>query len=123
MKKYFSFLIFCLLFNFLNAQNECIGTITSVVGKVVVIKLEPSEKLPVKNDSCKVSKDISGTSNPFGFKMTIKNGWLGIAEAKVTKVDKTTLTVTVTKETTSVTENGKKKPQIVVGKRVKVEWK
>lgn len=122
MKAFFIAILF-FASGFCIAQKECTGTIASYNGKTLVVTVAGDALLPAKNDSVKVSKDISGTSSPFGFKMTIQNGWMGIGEGFVAKSEKVKLTLTITKETTTIVENGKKKPQFVPGKKVKIEWK
>jgi hypothetical protein len=121
LKRIFVFLFF-LISSFCFGQKECIGTISSYSGKTLVVTLTDLKTVPAKNDSVKIAKDISGQSSPFGIKMTIQSGWMGIGEGVVSKVEKNKLTIRVTKETSSVVENGKKKEQFVAGKKVKIEF-
>ncbi len=69
-------LIFC---NALLAQKTIIGTITVSNGKTFTLNCDQIEELPTTADTCSVSKDISGTKNPFG--ITVQSGWLGVADA------------------------------------------
>ena len=121
MKKSGLFLSFFLLISIASfAQKSLTGVITSVKGKVVVIKADNVESVPSKTDSCSISKDISGTKNPFG--ITVSSGWMGIGDAMLTKASGNNLTFNIIKETTSIVVNGKKQVQFAAGKKVKVEW-
>jgi hypothetical protein len=102
------------------AQKEIMGVIASVNGKTFTVKAETLDPMPLKTDTCNISKDISGTKNPFG--ITISSGWMGIGEIMLTNTKGNTLTFKIVKETTNITINGKKQPNFVVGKKVKIEW-
>jgi hypothetical protein len=122
MKK--TILVCCLFLCFSGAalaQKEITGVIAAVSGKTFTVKADAIEPLPLKTDTCSISKDISGTKNPFG--LTISSGWMGIGDISLTGVKGKTLTFKIIKETSNITINGKKQPNFVVGKKVKIEWK
>lgn len=119
--KITSLLLFVLLSKFCFAQKTAIGTIISSKGKIVVLKCEALEPQFIKGDSCTISKDISGSKNPFG--ITITNGWLGVGKGVVEVINKNSITVKVVKETSEIIINGKKTEHFVVGKRMKLENK
>jgi len=116
------FLIFVfVLFSLVSfGQKSLTGVITSVKGKTFVVKADNVLSVPAKTDSCDISKDISGTKNPFG--ITVSSGWMGIGDAMLTNVSGSNLTFKIVKETTSIVINGKKQVQFAAGKKVKVEW-
>jgi hypothetical protein len=121
MKK--NILISCFLLGFSIiglAQKEMTGVIASVNGKTFTVKADATDPMPAKTDTCSISKDISGTKNPFG--ITISSGWMGIGNIMLTNVKGTTLTFKILKETSNITINGKKQPNFVAGKKVKIEW-
>ncbi len=106
MKKICTITFILLLFSFVSfAQKSLTGVITSV---------------PAKTDSCEISKDISGTKNPFGF--TVQSGWMGIGNVMLTSASGNNLTFKIIKETSSIVINGKKQVQFAAGKKVKVDW-
>jgi hypothetical protein len=116
-------LISCFLFCFSFfglAQKEMTGVIATVNGKTFTVKADAIDPIPLKTDTCSISKDISGTKNPFG--ITISSGWMGIGDILLTHVKGTTLTFKILKETSNITINGKKQPNFVAGKKVKIEW-
>jgi len=123
MKKAASILLFvllCVSFE-TQAQKSCTGVITSVKGKLFTITSEDVKDLPSKTDTVSVSKDISGTKNPFG--ITVKSGWMGVADAMFVSQKGKTLTFKITKETSNIVINGKKTVHFVNGKKMKIEWK
>lgn len=121
MKKInFLALLFSLVSFITYSQKSFTGVISSVKGKVVVIKADNTDNIPSKTDSCSISKDISGTKNPFG--IMVSSGWMGIGDAMLTNASGKNLTFKIIKETTSIVVNGKKQVQFVAGKKVKVEW-
>jgi hypothetical protein len=121
MKKFSLFLVVFLAWTGLRAQSSTTGNIISVKGKTFVLKLDSTNKVPVKGDSCYASKDISGSKNPFGIK--ISSGWMGVAKTVVVASDKNKLTLLIVKETSNIVVNGKKTNHFEVGKKFKVEWK
>lgn len=123
MKKAASILLFVLFFVSFEtqAQKSCTGVITSVKGKIFTITSEDLKDIPSKTDTCSVSKDISGTKNPFG--IMVQSGWLGVADAMFVSQKGNTLTFKITKETSSIVINGKKTVHFVNGKKMKIEWK
>ena len=123
MKKAASILLFVLLYVSFetHAQKSCTGVITSVKGKLFTITSEDVMDVPSKTDTVSVSKDISGTKNPFG--ITVKSGWMGVADAMFVSQKGKTLTFKITKETSSIVINGKKTVHFVNGKKMKIEWK
>ncbi len=116
-KKHFT-LLFLTFANFCFAQKSLTGTITAVNAKVVTLKYE-GESAFSKSDSCIISKDISGSKNPFGIK--ISSGWLGVGNGVITTVEKNKLTLKITKETSNIVINGKKTDHFVLGKILKLE--
>lgn len=123
MKKTAPILLFILLFvGFTaNAQKSCTGIITTVKGNIFTIKSDDVKEIPSKTDTVSVSKDISGTKNPFG--ITVKSGWMGVADAMFVSQKGNLLTFKITKETSSIVINGKKTVHFVNGKKMKIEWK
>lgn len=123
MKKAASILLFVLLYVSFetHAQKSCTGVITSVKGKLFTITSEDVMDVPSKTDTVSVSKDISGTKNPFG--ITVKSGWMGVADAMFVSQKGKSLTFKITKETSSILINGKKTVHFVSGKKMKIEWK
>jgi hypothetical protein len=105
----------------LQAQKSFTGNIVSKNGNKLIIKAETNAVKPATTDSCSISKDLTGTSNPFGIK--ISGGWMGIADAMYLSAKGDQYTFKITKETTNIVINGKKKDQFVPGQKVKVEWK
>ena len=114
------FLTFIFLSFFAFGQKSVTGVIASVKGKTVVVKADNVEVIPSKTDSCSMSKDISGTKNPFG--IVVSSGYMGIGEVMLTASSGKNLTFKIIKETTNIVINGKKQVQFVPGKKVKVEW-
>ena len=102
------------------AQNEVIGTITKSYNQVFTIVCEKTDKCPLTKDTCSVSKDISGTKNPFG--ITITSGWLEVADAVFIEKKGDQLSFKVVKEKSEVIINGKKQEHFVKGKRMKIAW-
>lgn len=123
MKKYFLSSLIALsgLCFSLHAQNTLTGTITTANKNVFSIQVEKVDLLPAKNDTCSVSKDISGTKNPFG--ITIQSGWLGVADAVLLSNKGNEITFKVIKETSEIIINGKKQNHFVKGKKLKISWK
>lgn len=119
-KKCFLIFVFVLFSVVSFGQKSLTGVITSVKGKVFIVKADNVESVPAKTDSCSISKDISGTKNPFGF--TVTSGWMGIGDVMLTSASGNNLTFKIIKETTSIVVNGKKQVQFATGKKVKVEW-
>ncbi|MBL7918325.1 MAG: hypothetical protein JNM96_07990 [Bacteroidia bacterium] len=105
----------------LTAQNELVGVITTTNKNLYTIQVEKTNLLPGKNDTCSVSKDISGTKNPFG--ITIQSGWLGVADAVLLSSKGNELTFKIIKETSEIIVNGKKQNHFVKGKKLKISWK
>jgi hypothetical protein len=105
----------------LMAQHTYTGSIVSRVGPKLVLKLDSVTALPtVGKDSVDISKDISGTDNPFGINIT--SGWVGIGKLIYVGKSGTNYQFRIAKETTSVVVNGVKKEQFVTGKKVKIQW-
>lgn len=102
------------------SQNSLTGTITVVKAKVVTLKTE-GEITFSKGDSCAISKDIAGTTNPFGIK--ISSGWLGVGTGLVQTVEKGKVTIKIIKETSEIIINGKKTEHFVPGKRMMLKSK
>jgi hypothetical protein len=121
MKKLSLFILILLSATAIRAQPSTTGVITAVKGKTFVLKLDSANVTPVKGDSCYASKDISGSKNPFGIK--ISSGWMGVAKTVVVNSDKNKLTLLIVKETSNIVVNGKKTNHFEVGKKFKVEWK
>lgn len=117
------FICFLVLFSVVSghSQKTATGTIATVKGKVFTVKMDNIDVLPSKSDSCAISKDISGTKNPFGIKIT--SGWLGIGNIVVSGINNNILTCKIVKETSEIIINGKKQGHFVPGKKVKLEWK
>jgi hypothetical protein len=103
-----------------HSQSSTTGVITSVKGKIFVLKLDSANVIPTKGDSCYASKDISGSKNPFGIK--ISSGWMGVAKTVVTSSTKDKITLLIVKETSNIVINGKKTEHFVAGKKFKIEW-
>lgn len=120
MKTTLLFVILLFIAVSVNAQQELTGVISSVKGKVLIIKADKQEPVPAKTDTCSISKDISGTKNPFG--LTISSGWMGIGDIMLTAVKGNVLTFKIVKETSSIVINGKKQQNFIPGKKVKIEW-
>ncbi|MDP2385650.1 MAG: hypothetical protein Q8M29_04720 [Bacteroidota bacterium] len=119
-KNCFLIFIFALFSLVSFGQKSLTGVITSVKGKTFIVKADNVESVPAKTDSCDISKDISGTKNPFG--ITVSSGWMGIGDVMLTNASGKNLTFKIIKETTSIVINGKKQVQFAAGKKVKVEW-
>jgi hypothetical protein len=102
------------------SQRTVTGIITSAKGKTFILKIDSSSVIPVKRDSCSVSKDISGSNNPFG--INISSGWMGVAKGVVSATDKNTITVLIIKETSNIVVNGKKTEHFIPGKRIKLDF-
>ena len=103
------------------AQNILTGTITSHVGAKLVVTIDSIGAIPTSKDSCDIYKDISGTQNPFGIKIT--SGWVGIGKLILVSKTGNKFQFRIARETSSVVINGEKKDQFVAGKKVKIEWK
>lgn len=111
-------LIFC---NAILAQKTIIGTITVSNGKTFTLNCDQIEELPTTTDTCGVSKDISGTKNPFG--ITVQSGWLGVADAFFLSRKSNLITFKIIRETSNIVINGKKQEHFVKGKKMKIVWK
>lgn len=103
------------------AQKTITGILTSSKGNVFTIECEKIDELPSVTDTCSVSKDISGTKNPFG--ITIQTGWMGVADAFFLSRKEKSITFKVIRETTNIVINGKKQEQFIKGKKMKIDWK
>lgn len=112
-------LVFTIVATISFAQKTVTGTITSVKGKTFVLKCEGDNASLAKGDSCNISKDISGSKNPFG--ITVSSGWLGVGKGVVSAADKNNLTIKIVKETSEIIINGKKTEHFVAGKKMKLE--
>jgi hypothetical protein len=123
MRKTASLLVFLLFISCgaVKAQKTLTGTIVAVKGNVFTIKSDDVKEIPAKTDTVSVSKDISGTKNPFG--ITVKSGWMGVADAMFVSQKGNNLTFKITKETSSIVINGKKTVHFVNGKKMKIDWK
>lgn len=62
---------------------------------------------------------LGGLAGIFGGNVQV-DGWLEIASAKISKVDKDVVTMTVDHETASETMNGKKVNQFPAGAKIKI---
>lgn len=107
-------------FNTLIAQKEITGTVTAGNGKTFTLNCEQIDQLPSTTDSCSVSKDISGTKNPFG--ITIQSGWMGVADAFFLNRKGNVLVFKIIRETSNIVINGKKQEHFVKGKKMKIVW-
>jgi hypothetical protein len=122
MKKLLFTALLALGASTLFAQNHSMtGTIVSRVGPKLVVKMDSVNLTPTNKDSLDIYKDISGSDNPFGIQ--ISSGWVGIAKLIYVSKTDSKYQFRIARETTSVTVNGVKKDQFVVGKKVKIEWK
>ena len=101
------------------AQRSLTGTVTAVKGKIVTLKYTGNEPVFSKGDSCSVSKDISGSKNPFGIK--ISSGWLGVGTAVITVAEKNKIAFKIIKETSNIVINGKKTEHFIPGKIMRLE--
>lgn len=116
-----AFIIFVVLFcSDSQAQKSVTGTLTASNGKTFTLSCEPCEQLPSATDTCNVSKDISGTKNPFG--ITIQSGWLGVADAFFVSNKENILVFKIIRETSNIVINGKKQEHFVKGKKMKIVW-
>ncbi|HEY6163120.1 MAG TPA: hypothetical protein VI112_17970 [Bacteroidia bacterium] len=121
MKKLFLSAVVLLAAKTLFAQHSINGTILSRVGPKLEVKVDSVGAVPGPKDSCDISKDISGSDNPFGIQ--ISSGWVGIGKVMFVSKNGNKYQFRIAKETTTVVINGQKKEQFVPGKKVKVEWK
>jgi hypothetical protein len=103
------------------AQKNITGTITSASGKLFTISCDKVDEIPSAKDTCDVSKDISGTKNPFG--INIQSGWMSVADAVFVSRKENALSFKVVRETSDVVINGKKQEHLVKGKKLKIVWK
>ena len=92
------------------------GTIKSLRGKVLTIRLKPGAQPPPAGAACTVLKHF--TKN-LGFIKT--QGWLEIAEARV-KESGARLKLIVTKKKSKMKVNGKPVDHFRPGTRAKVTW-
>lgn len=113
--------IFLLAFHFAAAQKSFTGVIVSKAGTKLVIKADANSVKPSTTDSCSISKDLTDAPNPFGLK--ISGGWMGIGNVVLLDSKGDQLTFKITKETTNIVVNGKKKEQFMPKQKVQVEWK
>jgi hypothetical protein len=106
--------------NCIIAQQPQIGTITSVNGKKVSLKLEttPTDVKPASTGY--VSKDLTGVKGPLG--ITFTSGWLDIGEVKIISIAKNTALLEIIEEKRDIVVNGKVQEKFVVGKKIKIEW-
>lgn len=113
-------LLIVVLTNCIFAQQTQIGTITSVNGKKVSLKLEttPTDVKPLSKGY--VSKDLTGAKGPLG--ITFTSGWLDIGEVKIISIAKNTALLEIIEEKRDIVVNGKVQEQFVVGKKIKIEW-
>ncbi len=102
------------------AQNEIIGTVTESDGNSFTVKCDKCDLLPVAKDTCEVSKDISGSKNPFG--ITIQSGWLSVADAFFVYKKGNFIHFSIIRETSNIVINGKKKDHFEKGKKMKIVW-
>ena len=109
--------LFC---NVLLSQKTIIGTITVSNGKTFTLNCDQIEEIPTSADTCSVSKDISGTKNPFG--ITVQSGWLGVADAFFLSRKNNSITFKIIRETSNIVINGKKQDHFVKGKKMKIVW-
>lgn len=122
MKKItFLFLIITIsLFNTLKAQNTITGTVIAGNGKTFTLSCEKTDLLPTTTDTCRVSKDISGTKNPFG--IVVQSGWMGVADAFFVSKKGNVMVFAIIRETSNIVINGKKQEHFVNGKKMKIVW-
>jgi hypothetical protein len=121
-KANFFFIVLVLAFcNTLLAQKTITGTLTVSNGKTFTLNCDQIDELPTTADTCSVSKDISGTKNPFG--ITIQSGWMGVADVFFLNRKGNAMIFSIIRETTNIVVNGKKQEQFVKGKKMKVTWK
>ncbi len=102
-------------------QKMIIGTVTASNGKSFTLMCEQIDQLPSLSDTCSVSKDISGTKNPFG--ITIQSGWLSVADAFFLSRKGNIASFKIIRETSDIVINGKKQEHFIKGKKMKVTWK
>lgn len=102
------------------SQNTITGTITAGNGKTFTLQCDPTDQLPKATDTCRVSKDISGTKNPFG--ITVQSGWMGVADAFFLSKSGSFVVFKIIRETSNIIINGKKQEHFVKGKKMKVIW-
>ncbi len=120
-KTIFLFLIIILsLFNTLKAQNIITGTVIGSNGKTFTLNCNKTDLLPITTDTCRVSKDISGTKNPFG--IVVQSGWMGVADAFFVSKKENVMVFTIIRETSNIVINGKKQEHFVKGKKMKIVW-
>ena len=121
MKKILTTVVLLLAAKIFFAQHTINGTIVSRVGAKLEVKVDSIGEIPGAKDSCDISKDISGSDNPFGIQ--ISSGWVGIGKVMFVSKSGNKYQFRIAKETTTVVVNGQKKEQFVPGKKVKIEWK
>ncbi len=112
-------LTFCNMLLF--AQKTITGTVTVSNGKTFTLNCDQIDEIPTTTDTCSVSKDISGTKNPFG--ITIQSGWMGVADAFLLNRKGNVIVFTIIRETSNIVINGKKQDHFVKGKKMKIVWK
>ncbi len=117
----FQFVLILSFYSSVFAQKTITGILTASKGNVFTIECEKIDEVPSVTDTCSVSKDISGTKNPFG--ITIQSGWMGVADAFFLSRKEKLITFKVIRETTDIVINGKKQEQFIKGKKMKITWK
>lgn len=122
MKNYYLlYILLTLTFcNVIVAQKTITGTVTVSNGKTFALSCDQIDLLPTPSDTCGVSKDISGTKNPFG--ITIQSGWMGVADAFFLNRKGNVLLFKIIRETSNIVINGKKQEHFVKGKKMKIVW-
>lgn len=103
-----------------HAQKTITGTLTASNEKSFTIACDKANELPTLADTCNVSKDISGTKNPFG--ITVKSGWMGVADAFFLSKKGNAISFKVIRETSNIVINGKKQEHFKKGKKIKITW-
>ncbi|MBK7816643.1 MAG: hypothetical protein IPJ60_03245 [Sphingobacteriaceae bacterium] len=105
-------LTFC---NMLFSQKVITGTVTVSNGKTFTLNCDQIDQLPTTTDTCSISKDISGTKNPFG--ITVQSGWMSVADAFFMKRKGNVIVFSIIRETSNIVINGKRQEHFVKGKR------
>ncbi|MBK7311900.1 MAG: hypothetical protein IPI93_14280 [Sphingobacteriaceae bacterium] len=111
-------LTFC---NMLFSQKVITGTVTVSNGKTFTLNCDQIDQLPTTTDTCSISKDISGTKNPFG--ITVQSGWMSVADAFFMKRKGNVIVFSIIRETSNIVINGKRQEHFVKGKKMKIAWK
>ena len=108
------------------APQEFEGKLVSRTGKALKLRLMGSA-LPEAGTSVEVQRFFEGKpgdANPLGMLGGLLggtiSGWVVVASAKVDKIDKDTVTLTILGEQSSVTVNGKKVNHFSPGARMKI---